>query len=76
VNSTAERLERARQDLLDLSLRNNLLNYRPLKSKGVEIMDELPSEVFRILVAEGRQMLFLPLRTEGGVDGTSASERP
>ncbi len=57
-------LDDARKDLLDLSLRNKLLNYRPLKTKGVEIIDELPTEVFRILVNEGRSMSFLSIPEE------------
>jgi len=61
VNS---RLDQARRDLLDLSLFNRLLNYRSLKSKGLEIVDEKPVEVFRILVQEGRPMSFLPTRKQ------------
>ena len=45
-------LEIARRDLLDLGLRNTLLNYRPLRSKGVEVIDEKPVEVFRLPVKE------------------------
>lgn len=59
-NSTRTKLEAGRKDLLDLGLRNPLLNFRPLKSRGVEIVDELPAEVFRILVSEGKLMSFLP----------------
>jgi hypothetical protein len=45
-------LESVRRDLLDLGLRNTLLNYRPLRSKGVDVIDEDPVEVFRILLFE------------------------
>jgi uncharacterized protein DUF4011 len=45
-------LEIARRDLLDLGLRNNLLNYRSLRAKGVEVIDEMPAEIFRLLVKE------------------------
>jgi len=45
-------LEIARRDLLDLGLRNTLLNYRPLRSKGIEVIDEKPIEVFQLLVKE------------------------
>lgn len=58
------RLDTARKDLLDLSLRNKLLNYLPLKAKGVEIVDELPPEILRILVLEGKPMSFLPRAEE------------
>jgi len=56
------KLDLARRDLLDMGLRNKLLNYRPLKSKGVEIVDEKPVEVYRILVEDKRSMSFLPTK--------------
>lgn len=54
------RLETARRDLLDLGLRNSLINFRPLKARGVEVVGESPVETFRILVREGRRMSFQP----------------
>jgi hypothetical protein len=51
-------LENSREELLDLGLRNPLLNYRSSRARGVEVVDELPVEVFRILVREGRPMSF------------------
>lgn len=58
--STEEKLERERKSLLDLGLRNTLLNYKELKTRGLTIVDERPNEVFRILVTEGRKMSFKP----------------
>jgi len=55
-----DELDKARAELLDLSLRNTLLNYRKLRSKGVEIVDEVPAQVFETLVAKDRAMTFLP----------------
>ena len=54
-------LEAARRELLDLGLRNPLLNYRLLRTRGLEAVDELPDQVYRILVDEGRTMSFLPI---------------
>ncbi|MCX5971186.1 MAG: DUF3320 domain-containing protein, partial [Coprothermobacterota bacterium] len=54
------RLEAARRNLLDLSLRNRLLNYRPSRASGVEAVKEDPAQVYRLLVLEGRAMGFLP----------------
>src|SRR5580700_5510759 len=62
-------LEIARRDLLDLGLRNTLLNYRPLRAKGVEVIDEEPSEVFRLLVRDERNLSFLPSQV-GGLFGS------
>jgi hypothetical protein len=53
-------LEKARAELLDLGLRNTLLNFRRLRTRGVEVVDELPDEVFRLLVRQERPMSFLP----------------
>ncbi len=51
-------IEDSREELLDLGLRNPLLNYRSSRARGVEVVDELPVEVFRILVLERRPMSF------------------
>ncbi len=56
-----ERLEMSRRELLDLSYRNRLLNYRELAARGVQVVDELSAEVLRILYAEQKPMTFAPL---------------
>ena len=53
-------IEASRKELLDLGLRNPLLNYRPSRARGLGIVDELPTEVFRILVRERKSMSFKP----------------
>ena len=73
TNPIAAKLEISRREFLDLGLRNPLLNYRLLKTRGLEVADELPSEVFRILVEEGRTMSFLSGRDD---DGTSLLSQP
>ena len=60
INSIQTILDAAREELLDLSLRNPLINYRLLKTRGVEVIDEFPTDVYRILVEEGKAMSFLP----------------
>jgi hypothetical protein len=59
----AQRLEAARRDLLDLSLRNQLLNHRPSKARGVAISDELPATAYRLLWDEERSFTFAPSAT-------------
>jgi very-short-patch-repair endonuclease len=56
--SKKEQLTRSRQELLDLGLRNPLINLS--KKRGLPITDEISSEIFRLLVTEGRTMSFLP----------------
>lgn len=63
--SITKQLDDARKgELLDLTLRNPLIHYRTLKTRGVEVIDERPSEVFQILVRENRRMSFLPVTDE------------
>ena len=60
----AQALDVARRDLLDLGLRNPLLNHRTLKARGAEVVSEDPAEIFRILVRDGKRMTFLPREGE------------
>lgn len=60
ANSIHEKIELARKELLDLGLRNPLLNYRSLRSRGLEVINEQSAEIYRILVAVGKSMTFLP----------------
>jgi very-short-patch-repair endonuclease len=72
MNALAARLESARKELLDLGLRNSLINFRT-RAKKIDVVDELSSEVFRLLVREGKKMRFLPLLDrEGNGDGSDA----
>ena len=68
----AERLDADRRELLDLSLRNTLLNFRRLRTKGVEIVDERSDQIFRILVLEGKKMSFLAAEEGAGVQATDS----
>lgn len=51
------RLEISRKELLDLGLRNPLINHRT-RAKQVKVVDELSAEIYRILVTDGRNMSF------------------
>ena len=65
----ATKMEVSRKELLDLSLRNSLINFRP-SMRSLEIADELSSEVFRTLVAEQKGMSFLSLPPSAAVPAT------
>ena len=62
--SIAAQLTQSRKELLDLTLRNSLLNFRPSRTRGLKIIDEIPREVFRILVRDRRAMSFRPADTD------------
>lgn len=67
-----EKLDRARTELLDLSARNRLLNM-PRSSKGakaVEVVDEISTEVFRLLAQQGKPLTFLPGKAAQSGDAT------
>jgi very-short-patch-repair endonuclease len=54
----AARLEASRQELLDLGLRNPLLNFRLAKSQGVGVVGEQAAAVLEVLVRQGKTMYF------------------
>ncbi|WP_041358227.1 DUF3320 domain-containing protein [Methylorubrum extorquens] len=70
------KVERARAELLDLSARNRLLNIpRSAKSvKSLEVIDEKASEVFRMLLREGKTFTFLPGRVSRVKAGQESPE--
>ena len=69
-----EQLESLRQKLLDLTMRNRLLNYRESKARTIRVIDELPQEVYDILVLREKAMQFKP-DPEGGGNDTQAERR-
>ncbi|RXA19942.1 DUF3320 domain-containing protein [Methanosarcina sp. MSH10X1] len=51
-------LEALRQNLLDLSLRNNLLNYRPSQKRTISIAGRKPEEIYELIVLQEKSMRF------------------
>ncbi len=76
VNQLAEKLTKTSLDLLDLSARNRLISTSrsTTRSTRLDIVDELSSEVFRILVLEKRKMSFLPSNDEDEESGDDFSD--
>ncbi len=52
-------LAEVRKELLDFGLRNPLLNYRLLKSRGLEVAEVRPKDAYEALVTLGRELSFL-----------------
>ena len=67
-----------KRQLLDLTRRNRALNFRPLKVSTVAIVDELPAEIYRLLVHEERALTFaVAARTAAaGPTGSSGPTEP
>ncbi len=59
-NEIRARLETSRKELLDLSLRNPLLNYRTFTARGVDVVDGNSRQVFETLVNDKKTIRFLP----------------
>ncbi|WP_212005788.1 DUF3320 domain-containing protein [Chitinophaga sp. HK235] len=59
IASILTRLESSRKELLDLGLKNPLLNYKLPASKGLHIVDESSAAVYELLVKENRTLTFL-----------------
>ena len=59
METVAAKLEAARQELLDLGLRNPLLNFRVLRARGVEVVEERPFPIYTHLVTNEQPMGFL-----------------
>ncbi len=59
-SNVKELLNKARKELLDLSLRNPMLNFKMPKARGVEIVEAISTDIFNILVVENKSLRFLP----------------
>lgn len=61
-NIISNRIIKWKEKLIDLTRRNRLLNFKSPKNASIKIIDEIPTELFRILVANSKQMKFLPIK--------------
>jgi len=57
----SSQLQNSRKELLDLGLRNPLINFK--SRNKIDIVDEISENVFKILVQNSKVMRFLPLPT-------------
>ena len=57
--SVRKQVEALRQKLLDLTLRNRMLNFRLSRRLGLLVVGEDSEQVHRVLVEESRKMTFL-----------------
>src|ERR1051326_7999479 len=51
-------LHKARQSLLDLTMRNRLLNYRQSVTRSIRVTGELPAEIYDALVLREKKLEF------------------
>jgi superfamily I DNA and/or RNA helicase len=48
-----------RKNLLDLTMRNKLLNFKPL-ARSIRVVDEIPTEIYQLMVLNDKKMQFMP----------------
>lgn len=60
VMSIPEQYEAARKELLDLGLRNSLLNFRHSPARGIRVHGERSVDIFQILALDEKAMTFVP----------------
>ncbi len=71
-------LQRARQELLDVSARNRLISTPrgTARTKRIDIVNERAEDVFRILVRENKAMSFAPGHEDADVEQEGVAHRP
>jgi very-short-patch-repair endonuclease len=69
-----KQLYAARHNLLDLTMRNRLLNFRPTKLKTIPLLDIIPREVYESLVLREKTMEFLAKPVVPTAHSTGTSE--
>ncbi|WP_054835401.1 DUF4011 domain-containing protein [Methanobrevibacter arboriphilus] len=63
-NNIKKEFENLRNNLLDLTLRNQLLNYKP-RSKTIEVVNQSPPmSVYQTLILQKKKMQFVPNKKE------------
>jgi hypothetical protein len=66
LDTIQAKLEASRKELLDLGLRNPLLNYKTPKGKGLKIVREKSEFIFDILARQNKAMTFLGVPDKKG----------
>jgi superfamily I DNA and/or RNA helicase/very-short-patch-repair endonuclease len=51
-----------RKNLLDLTMRNKLLNFKP-RARSIRVVDEIPTEIYQLMVLDDKKMQFMPRKT-------------
>ncbi|HHE65144.1 MAG TPA: DUF4011 domain-containing protein, partial [Bacteroidetes bacterium] len=59
-----KKIEIWKKDLLDLSLRNRLINYKTRKTSSIPILEPSITDIFETLVIKERSMTFTPIPSE------------
>ncbi len=69
-----DRIKRWKDKLIDLTKRNRLINFRPTKVTTIKVVDEIPSEIFKIIIINNNTMEFLPIEEEEEVPNEDSDQ--
>lgn len=69
-----KQIEEARSRLLDLTLRNRLINFKPSSRRSMRILSSDPAAIYDHLVLEERALAFLPKQEEPSAEIDPAGE--
>ncbi len=58
MTETQRQIDIARKSLLDLTNRNRLINFKLTKNTSLKVVDELPTEIYNLLVIQEKSMAF------------------
>ncbi len=72
MRSIDDHLKAARESLLDLTMRNRLLNFRSSKRRTIRVIEEIPREIYDFLVLKEKPMTFLPREEKEGNESEDA----
>src|SRR5262249_1510208 len=74
MTDIAKQLQAARQNLLDLTMRNRLLNFRPTKLKTIQLIDAIPTDINDSLALREKAVEFLAKPATLGSNSTETTE--
>ena len=58
-----KQIDHLRENLLDLTMRNPLLNFRP-GAKSIQVIDDTAAEIYDLLLLQEKKLQFLPKKQE------------
>lgn len=73
--NTEAKIGALRKNLLDLTMRNKLLNFKPL-ARSIKVVDEIPTEIYQLMVLEDKKMQFIPRARKPVKKDFEGTERP
>jgi len=71
-----EQFDAATRNLLELTMRNHILNYKQAKARTIKVVDEIQREVYNFLVVCEKAMEFFAKWSAPAASSGAASMKP